>query len=91
MHNSILEVSNLQFMRGKQQVLDIDNFGLHEGEIIALIGPNGAGKSTLLQIMALLLKPTRGMVTYRGEAVNSRNALAIRRRMAVVFQEPLLL
>lgn len=91
MHNSILEVSNLQFMRGKQQVLDIKNFGLHEREIIALIGPNGAGKSTLLQIMALLLKPTRGIVTYRGVAVNSRNALAIRRRMAVVFQEPLLL
>lgn len=91
MHNIILEVSNLQFMRGKQQVLDIKNFGLHEREIIALIGPNGAGKSTLLQIMALLLKPTRGILTYRGIAVDSRNALAIRRRMAVVFQEPLLL
>ncbi len=91
MNNTILEVHNLQFKRGNRKILNIDHFALHERETIALIGPNGAGKSTLLQVMALLLKPTRGTVEFRGVPATSRNALAIRRRMAVVFQEPLLL
>jgi tungstate transport system ATP-binding protein len=90
-NNTILEVHNLQFKRGNREILNIDHFALHERETIALIGPNGAGKSTLLQVMALLLKPTRGTVEFRGVPATPRNALAIRRRMAVVFQEPLLL
>ncbi|SHI81776.1 ABC transporter ATP-binding protein [Desulfofundulus thermosubterraneus] len=91
MNNTILEVHNLQFKRGNREILNIDHFALHERETIALIGPNGAGKSTLLQVMALLLKPTRGTVEFRGVPATHQNALAIRRRMAVVFQEPLLL
>ncbi|NHM28469.1 ATP-binding cassette domain-containing protein [Desulfofundulus sp. TPOSR] len=91
MNNTILEVHNLQFKRGNREILNIDHFALHERETIALIGPNGAGKSTLLQVMALLLKPTRGTVEFRGVPATPRIALAIRRRMAVVFQEPLLL
>ncbi|MGB9803838.1 ATP-binding cassette domain-containing protein, partial [Desulfofundulus sp.] len=91
MNNTILEVHNLQFKRGSREILNIDHFALHERETIALIGPNGAGKSTLLQVMALLLKPTRGTIEFRGMPSTPRNALAIRRRMAVVFQEPLLL
>ncbi|MDQ0286068.1 tungstate transport system ATP-binding protein [Desulfofundulus luciae] len=91
MNNTILEVHNLQFKRGNREILNIDHFALYERETIALIGANGAGKSTLLQVMALLLKPTRGTVEFRGVPATPRNALAIRRRMAVVFQEPLLL
>ncbi|MDK2889303.1 MAG: tungstate transport system ATP-binding protein [Thermoanaerobacter sp.] len=91
MNDTILEVHDLQFKRGNREILNIERFSLQEGETIALIGPNGAGKSTFLQVMALLLKPTRGTVAFRGVPVTSRNALAIRRRMAVVFQEPLLL
>jgi tungstate transport system ATP-binding protein len=90
-NDTILEVHDLQFKRGNREILNIERFSLQEGETIALIGPNGAGKSTFLQVMALLLKPTRGTVAFRGVPVTSRNALAIRRRMAVVFQEPLLL
>jgi tungstate transport system ATP-binding protein len=64
---------------------------MQEGEILAFAGPNGAGKSTLLQVLALLQKPTNGVVFFRGHAVSNRNALDFRRRMAVVFQESLLL
>ena len=56
-----------------------------------MIGPNGAGKSTLLQLLALLRWPSAGEVWIDGEKATSANALRLRRRMAVVFQEPLLL
>ncbi len=50
-------------------VLEDVNFTLHEGEIVALLGKSGSGKSTLLRIIAGLIAPTSGHVTYRGMPV----------------------
>jgi tungstate transport system ATP-binding protein len=84
----ILEARDLIAFRGERPVARADHLALAEGEHLALLGPNGAGKSTLLLGLAALL-PTRGELRYRGAAV--RDANAYRRRMAVVFQRPLLL
>jgi NitT/TauT family transport system ATP-binding protein len=37
-----------------------------EGDVVVLLGPSGCGKSTLVRIMAGLITPTRGEVSYRG-------------------------
>lgn len=71
-------------------VLDVESLDLHAGETLVLLGPNGAGKSTLVQVMALLTSPDTGEVLHGGESARSRS-LAHRRRLAVVFQDPLLL
>ncbi len=76
--------------RGKLRVLDVPLLTLARSELMAVVGPNGAGKSTLAQVMALLVRPTRGEVVFEGEPVRG-NPLGYRRRMAMVFQEPLLL
>jgi tungstate transport system ATP-binding protein len=61
------------------------------GEVLTVIGPNGAGKSTLLQTLAYLRAPAEGTVHFDGQTVDLHNpSLALRRRLAVVFQEPLL-
>ena len=60
-------------------------------KVLAVIGPNGAGKSTLLRVMGLLQQPTQGKIFFHDGEVVPTNSLAIRRRMASVFQEPLLL
>jgi tungstate transport system ATP-binding protein len=72
-------------------VLQVPSLDVCAGEVLAVIGPNGAGKSTLLRVMGLLQQPTEGEVSFRGDPVARGDGLSIRRRMASVFQEPLLL
>lgn len=50
-------------------VLEDVNFKLQEGEIVALLGKSGSGKSTLLRIIAGLVAPSAGHVSYRGKTV----------------------
>jgi tungstate transport system ATP-binding protein len=60
------------------------------GEVLAVIGPNGSGKSTLLRLLGLLERPDSGQVLMAGRPVDAGDALAERRRVATVFQQPLL-
>ena len=71
-------------------VLELDALDARPGEVLAIIGPNGSGKSTLLRIMGWLERPGAGQVCWRGRAVEPADVLDVRRRIAVVFQQPLL-
>jgi tungstate transport system ATP-binding protein len=89
---SLMKIENIVLRRGGTTVLDIHELHVQQGRVLALIGPNGAGKSTLLLTMAGLLKPDRGKIYYQGNPVDSRASRSdMRRRISVVFQEPLLL
>ena len=70
--------------------LEVPALEVRTGEVLAVIGPNGSGKSTLLRVLGLLERPEAGQVLVGGRPVDARDALAERRRMATVFQEPLL-
>ncbi len=50
--------------QGELLVLDDVNLSLREGEIVGMLGRSGSGKSTLLRIIAGLIEPTDGEVTY---------------------------
>ncbi len=89
-HPTILEVRDLSSRRSGEIVLRVDNFHVSEGETVAVIGPNGAGKSTLLLHLAQLLKPEYGEIFFRGQRVASSDELDLRRRIALVLQDPLL-
>src|ERR1700722_2572067 len=53
--------------QGELLVLEDVNLTLQEGEIVGLLGRSGSGKSTLLRIIAGLIEPTGGQVTYLNE------------------------
>jgi tungstate transport system ATP-binding protein len=84
----VLEARDLVAYRGDRPVARAARIELAEGEHLALLGPNGAGKSSLVLGLATLVR-TKGELRYRGAPV--RDAAAYRRRIAVVFQRPLLL
>jgi len=74
MAEPIIVIENLKksFRKASDQhllVLEDVHFKLEEGEIVALLGKSGSGKSTLLRIIAGLIAPSSGKVTYRGKPV----------------------
>jgi len=87
----LLEIRSLSLSRGGTSVLQIPSFVLQRNETVALIGPNGAGKSSFLLALAGLLPLESGEILFRQQAIVSGYASTeYRRRIAMVFQEPLL-
>jgi len=88
---ALFEVRGLRVRKGGTDLLDIPALAVAHGETLSLIGPNGAGKSTLLLALSGIEQPAAGELLFRGERVPAgAAALAYRRRVAMVFQEPLL-
>lgn len=50
--------------KGELDVLHDINFEMREQEFLCVLGPSGSGKSTLLRLIAGLLKPSAGKVSY---------------------------
>jgi heme exporter protein A len=59
---------------GRRKALSHISFECRAGDILGLLGPNGAGKSTLLSILATLLAPSSGRVTYGGHSSQGAGA-----------------
>ncbi len=60
------------------------------GETIALVGPSGAGKSTFVTLIPRFYDPAAGRVTLGGIDLRELDKAALRERVAVVPQQPLL-
>jgi tungstate transport system ATP-binding protein len=75
-------------------VLCIDKLDIPTNTVFAILGPSGAGKSTLLRLLAMLESPSFGAVTLQLDNQtydHSTITIAVRRRLAMVFQQPALL
>jgi tungstate transport system ATP-binding protein len=86
----LLLAEGLRIRRGGVQVLDLPRFFIASEEKVAVIGPNGAGKSSLLLGLACLIRRECGTISFQGGEVTPSGETAFRRRIAMVFQEPLL-
>ena len=90
----LIEVRDLrkvyQVPGGEVVALDGINLSIEKGQIFGIIGMSGAGKSTLIRCLNKLDTPTEGQVLIEGKnilAMNKKDLLATRRRMAMIFQQ----
>jgi tungstate transport system ATP-binding protein len=77
----------LVFERGGRRILEHIDIEIDGTATLVLIGPNGAGKSLLVRVLAGLVVPTAGEVTWAGARPDRRRAP----KVGFVFQRPVLL
>jgi tungstate transport system ATP-binding protein len=82
-----LRVRGLEFKALGVTIIDGIDMDIASGGCTVIMGHNGAGKSVLLRLLHGLLKPSAGTIRW---AVDLREA-ELRRRQAMVFQQPVLL
>jgi branched-chain amino acid transport system ATP-binding protein len=75
----LLEANHVGRCFGALWALRDVSFSVREGELLGLIGPNGAGKSTLYNVIAGLLRPTRGELVFRGQSITGWKAHQVAR------------
>ena len=86
--NRIVERKPRQFVHAVDGV----SFSIERGKTLALVGESGCGKSTVARLLVGLYAPTRGRVEFDGidtaTTLRSPQALTLRRRMQMIFQDP---
>ena len=89
----MIEVEGLDitFPGGLQAVAGVD-FRLAADETVGLVGESGSGKTTLAKALVGLIRPTSGTVRLDGRdltALTRADRLSLRRRVQIIFQDPL--
>ena len=72
-------------------VLERFSFSVRAGETLAIVGPSGSGKSTIADLLLRLIDPDAGAVRLDGRDLRTVRLADLRRRVALVEQEPCIL
>jgi putative ABC transport system ATP-binding protein len=87
----LFSLEQVTVRRGGTLLLDEVTCQIPAGACTAVTGPSGAGKSTLLRLLNRLEEPDSGRVCLDGHPLPTLDVLALRRRVALVAQAPVLL
>ena len=84
-----IEIKNLSFSYNNDElVLKHVSFKIRAGSYTSIVGHNGSGKSTLARLIIGLLAPNDGQIYVDDELLTSKNVRSIRKKIAIVFQNP---
>jgi putative ABC transport system ATP-binding protein len=88
---ALFSLEQVTVRRGGALLLDGVTCQIPAHECTAVTGPSGAGKTTLLRLLNRLEEPGTGRIYLSGRALPDVDVLALRRRVALVAQAPVLL
>lgn len=83
---NVLEIKQLTKKFGEFIAVDNLSLSIKEGEIFGFLGANGAGKSTTINMIASLLRTTKGEIQILGKSI-SQNATFAKSNIGIVPQE----
>ena len=83
----VLNHVSFQYPAGSRKVLEDVSLTIRPGEVVALVGENGSGKTTLIKLLCRLYDPTAGTITVDGVDLRQFEAKALRREIAIIFQD----
>jgi len=83
----MIEIKNLDFFYGENQILSEIDLIISDGEFVAIIGPNGAGKSTLLKIMDGIVHVSGNRVILDAKPVHSYHRKQMAKLIGYLPQE----
>ncbi|MCP4574352.1 MAG: phosphate ABC transporter ATP-binding protein [bacterium] len=86
-----IAIGGLALRRGGRRVLDRVDLEVAPGTVAAVAGPSGGGKSSILRCVNRLLEPPAGTVHVDGRDVTAGDPVELRRRVGMVFQQPVAL
>jgi subfamily B ATP-binding cassette protein MsbA len=85
-----IELRNVSFAYGQEQVLRNVSFTVEKGQTVALVGPSGAGKSTIADLIPRFYDATEGQVLIDGIDVRDCQAESLFGQVGLVTQESVL-
>lgn len=86
----MIEFDAVSLVRGGQTLLKDASFRIRPGEKVVLTGPSGCGKSTVLAALMGMFAPASGRILFEGKVLSPATVRGIRRKIALVGQEPIL-
>lgn len=86
-----LEQAGLSDPRSGEVMLAPFSLEINRGERLGIYGPSGSGKTSLLRLLNRLREPSQGRIFYQGRPLDAYPIAQLRRRIALVPQEPKLL
>ena len=84
---SRIDVENVSFAYGEEQILSDVSLSVKKGEILGIHGRSGSGKSTLLKLLMRFYDPKSGSIKINGETLPNINTRSLRENMAYITQQ----
>ena len=84
---SRIDVENVNFAYGEEQILSDVSLAVKKGEILGIHGRSGSGKSTLLKLLMRFYDPKSGSIKINGETLPNINTRSLRDNMAYITQQ----
>ena len=84
---SRIDVENVSFAYGEEQILSDVSLSVKKGEILGIHGRSGSGKSTMLKLLMRFYDPKSGSIKINGETLPNINTRSLRDNMAYITQQ----
>ncbi len=82
----MFHIKNVQY----KSILNINELTIETGKITCIVGESGSGKTTFLKLLNHLINFEQGQINYRGEDLKKLDAIALRREVILVPQNPVI-